>query len=639
MGRQKSLRAVLPMMSAFLFFGSAHAQDEKFRFKLDFGYRWEAGFRGSRDLYRGHLDYGEGPKLFAGELLASSLPRRKWFFDKLQVRMNSWGGEPYNIAHVRAVRERFLDLRFDYQNTRYFNSIPAFANPLLEQGSLISQHRSDFSQRYFRFHARFLPGKKISPFVSYERSSRRGPLHTTLAADGDEFQILADNDDRADDVKFGVTYQGTRFAFLLQQGLRWFKDRSRFSAGPQEGNSSRPIFGEEITLSSYEGQNNVDVFTPFSTAFLSYKPVRQLALRARVSYGISDLETEFRDQVRGNFFSFPPLAIFYSLGRLSARGADIKKPTLWGDFSADWQPLRRFRMVERFTTRRLHISGASALLSTFEDVRPVLGGAIEDPLEIPAFPDSFLAMSLETQELTGFVYPQSRLQIHVGHRYQTRKIKETGQFRAERNVLLLGAAYRLSPGYRVSADYEYGRTDQAIYRLDAVDFQRVRISGEAKPLNKLRVSGNALVFSNDNDLDSIDFTHRTRDFGFNFDYAPVSRFSVSGGFQRTRLTSDLLIIVPQTFLPARSFFRERGNYGELWTNLVLPRRASLRVGYSVWGTTGNFPNTYHRPVARLEIPLGERVVAYARWNYYGYNEKLDLFPQDYRKGCTVLSVI
>jgi hypothetical protein len=28
--------------------------------------------------------------------------------------------------------------------------------------------------------------------------------------------------------------------------------------------------------------------------------------------------------------------------------------------------------------------------------------------------------------------------------------------------------------------------------------------------------------------------------------------------------------------------------------------------------------------------VGERLVVSGKWNYYGYNEKLDLFPQDYR---------
>ena len=68
--------------------------------------------------------------------------------------MNSWGGEPYNTARVRAVKAGIYELRFDYQNVAYFNSVPFFANPLFEQGNLESQHQFDISQRFARVEQR-----------------------------------------------------------------------------------------------------------------------------------------------------------------------------------------------------------------------------------------------------------------------------------------------------------------------------------------------------------------------------------------------------------------------------------------------------------------------------------------------------
>jgi hypothetical protein len=41
-------------------------------------------------------------------------------------------------------------------------------------------------------------------------------------------------------------------------------------------------------------------------------------------------------------------------------------------------------------------------------------------------------------------------------------------------------------------------------------------------------------------------------------------------------------------------------------------------------------------MARLELPIGERLTAYGQWNYYDYKEKVSLFPQDYQTHLVVL---
>ena len=57
-------------------------KDEQYKATLDFGYRWNANFKGSEDLYRSHLDYGEGPKLFSGAFLLSAPQGSNKLFDR-----------------------------------------------------------------------------------------------------------------------------------------------------------------------------------------------------------------------------------------------------------------------------------------------------------------------------------------------------------------------------------------------------------------------------------------------------------------------------------------------------------------------------------------------------------------------------
>ena len=150
------------------------------------------------------------------------------------------------------------------------------------------------------------------------------------------------------------------------------------------------------------------------------------------------------------------------------------------------------------------------------------------------------------------------------------------------------------------------------------------------------MSGSVTLFDHDNDIPGIDFTSRQRSYALQFTYTPVPRISISGGYERRDMDTDLLFIVPQTFLPDRSIYSERGDYANLFLSLLLVHNARLNLGYSVWGTVGNFPMNTHQPMASLEIPLGERLVAYGQWNYYDYKEKVSLQPQQYQTHLVIL---
>lgn len=603
--------------------------DEQYRFVLDFGNRWLSGFHGSQDLYRSHLDYGEGPKLFSGDLFISTPQGSDRFFDRFELRMNSWGGEPYNTATLRFGKAGRYDFRFDYKNVQYFNAVPSFANPIFRQGNLDSQHRQDISRRFARFELRLWPGKTLSPFLAYERASGQGPLRTTLSSGGDEFLLASDLDYHSDNVRGGVRWEGSRFSLQLEQGVRWFRDSSRFQAsGFQAGNSSRPLLGREITLTDYQARHDVEATIPFSTAVALYRPWDALTLRGRVSYSMASLDSSYLDGIRGTFFSFP-LAAFYTQLQEQVP-AQVKRPHLFGDFSVEWQPLHRLRLVERIQIRRFHVSAGSLARSTFFNVDPLLELRRRDVLERSDPRNTFLSLDTESLETQALISLTPRLVARLGHRFEQKELVLDQPFAWDRNILIAGFSYEFSLRNRLVLDYELARTDQPLLRTDSLDYHQLRLRGKLSFWEPLEFNGSLTLFDNDSLLETLDFTSHNRDYTLSFHYTPHRRLSVTGEFQRSNVRTSLLVIIPQTFLSDRSLYRERGHYGSLYLSLVLPQEVQLDVGYSVQGTVGNFPMTYHRPMARLEVPLHEQLSAYGQWNYYGYNEKFLLFPQDYR---------
>lgn len=609
--------------------GNLFGPEDKYRLDLDFGYRWKINFDGSEELYRSQLNLGEGPKLFSGSFFYSPSDDNNKFFDRFEFRMNSWGGEPYNTIQLQAEKTGIYQLNFLYQNFSYYNSIPYFANPLFESGSLETQHKQDSKLRTTSLEVTFLPDKTISPFVAYQRSSRRGFMRTTLPADWDEFVLDTDLDLSSDDFRGGVVFHLSRFSLLVEQGFRWYRDRTPFvSPGPQEGNSDRPIFGQDIYLDDYQGKYDIDTGAiPYTTASATYQPVNSLTLRGKVSYSMADVRSAFLENFSGNFFSFQGLRAFYTEGDNRSDGRTTS-PNLLADVSAEFQPVAWFKLIERFRTHRFHVAGSTLSQMVYSNVDPVLQPGTIDRVEV-MFPfDSRLAMDVNTQELEGQFSIRPNLVLRVGHRYVDKQLKLDESFPWKRNVLILGGSYNFSSRNRIAVDYELGRTDQVIFRTDPLDFTRLRIRGRFSPIESLEISGSLRLFDHDNDL--LAYTAVNRGFSLQFSYSPTARISFGGQWDRSNLDTQIPYVVPQDFSTDTFFFKELGNYGNAFVSLGLLRNSRLDLGYSVWGTSGNFPVNYHQPFAKLEIPLTENLAAYSQWNYYGYNEKFDFMPQDYR---------
>ncbi len=614
------------------------AAGPQYQFSLDFGNRFESNFRGSRDLYRSQLDYGEGPKLFNARFQVSVPKGSNTYFDRIEVRLNSWGREPYSRAAFRFHKDKIYDLDVDYQKVEYFNSIPQFANPFFEQGLLRSQHIFDIGQRYGRARITFLPGNWFSPYVGWDHTDRHGPVRTTLDTGGDEFLINTLYDNRSNDLRAGVNFNLGRFNLLLEGGNRYYRENSQMLAsGFQPGNSLARLFGREITFNSYASNNDSTTRIPFGNGIAQWRPVDSLMLRAKVSYSMGSTDPVFTDLVSGNFFN-RPMSAFYQGQRQDILGT-TKRPSIYGDFSAEWAPFDRFRLVERFNTYRFHVSSNTISNSVFFQVEPLLAtGIIEELPQLEEFGE-FLSLNNDVQELQGMFYITPRLVARLGHRYEHREVTVVDTFEFDRNVVIAGLSYDFSMRNRISAEYEYGMTDRPIMRTDVADFQRARLRGRFSPFENLELNGSATLFDNEDDeVPEIDFTSRSRDYTLQFSYNPITRVSFSGGYERSSIRTNILYLLPQTLTVGRSRYREKGNFGNAFVSIMLIRNATLSLGYSGWGVSGDFPLNYHRPMARLEVPIDERVSLYGQWNYYDYNEKVQLFPQDYRVHHTLLGL-
>ena len=174
---------------------------------LDLGYRWNAGLRGSEDLYRTLVNLGEGPRLFGANLTMNSPLGAGKYHRSTSAQCSAWGRVGILIILFASFAEKAgtYQFSFDYRKVDYFDFIPSFANPLLGQGILLGQHSFDSTRRTMDFNLTLRPGTTISPFLAYSRNSGFGPGVTRLLA-MDQFAVHNQLRDSSDYYRGGVIF-------------------------------------------------------------------------------------------------------------------------------------------------------------------------------------------------------------------------------------------------------------------------------------------------------------------------------------------------------------------------------------------------------------------------------------------------
>ncbi|MEJ2076779.1 MAG: hypothetical protein P8020_09360 [Acidobacteriota bacterium] len=633
-----------------------HAQDaqsgDEWRLDLDFGYRWKVLQHGSEDLYRSQVNLREGPSLFSGRFFYAPAPGKSRLLDRMELNLNNLGDEPYKSGQFRIAKNGKYEFSLNFLDADYFSSIPRFANPFFESGDFISEHRQDTALRNVGFELRLLPGTTFSPQIAYQRTTRSGEVHTTLRTGNDEYRLHENLNVSSDDVRVGILISARQLSLLFEQGGRWYHDLSPFTiSGPEQGNSTTPMIGQQLFMDSYSAHQDVNSrVIPYATARLTYVPLPTLKVEARLSHSQADFRTNYLENMTGNFFSFPTLRAFYT-GLESDSSGRFKTPNLLADLSAEWQALPRLTFVEHYRARRSHISGSGLTSDLYANADFLGAKPNQTQFELESLVESILGQDFDRQQVEARFMLTPRLMLRGGHRYERRQFDfnldtlegpeqppppftTRGNFELKRNVAIVGGSYRLSARNRLAIDYEHGWADHPIFRTDVTDFDRLKIQGRISPTEQLEFTGIVTLFDNQDDV--VDFTSENRNYSLQFSYRPKDWFGVSGEWDRSNYNTSIPYRVPQDFTIAISEFRELSNYGSLFIDLTLVRNSTLSVGYSVWGNSGTFPVNFHQPVARLEIPIGERFSVYGQWNYYDYNEKVMLFPQDYRAHLAIL---
>ncbi len=597
--------------------------------EVEVGYRWVSNTAGNKDMYRSMINLGEGIKLLRSNLSLRS-KYGSGLFDRLDVSMDSWGGDPYNTMRLNMSRSDLYEFRVDYRNMSYFNFISTYANPLLGQGSLLDQHGLDVKYRSTNLEFKLYPNNKIRPYVGYTRTSGFGPGLTTYSLTGNEFILNQRWQYASDEFRGGVEISLPKLVLTMEQGYRFLRnDSSAYDTYRNTGNlNGRPYIGQPVILNSLNRGYHDRTSMPVTKLLAKFTPFNFLKFTGRYMYSLASVDSAEGEVRSGSLVSLEDR--LYYLSALDSSSARAKQPNHNGSFLVEFSPFSRLTILDQFDTKRNHISGDALISSTYFSARNLSGGSQVFDTKTQDLLGAYLAYNQTRNQIEADLDLGYHLVLRGGYRYSSTDASlsdsqngdsDSSSAAVTQHTGILGLAFRPGRWLHMGVNWETNSADSRLLRTDPLDYNEVKFDWRVDPIKTLSVSGSVSLLANGRVFNEINLDSHNQNYSFALNYEPNERFSFNLDYQRSNILSAINIILPQTLDPSRSYFDERGSSVGGSMGVSFYRGLRTDFGYRVILNAGSFPLNYYQPFASMSVPLRNHFAIKTYWQYFGYTEK------------------
>ncbi len=597
---------------------------------VDAGGRWSSDLHGSPAAYRSVVNLGEGLKLFCLDLTLRNSARR--FFDKITVRADSWGGEPYTTLRVDGEKEGLYRFSTNYRNIAYVNALPSFADPTLTRGVILNQQSFDIRRRLLDSELLLFPTKHIVPFFGYSRDWGSGNGVTDFTSDLNEYPVATTFQDKTDTYRGGVRFEYSRFHVTLEQGGSTFADNQGLSSsGTNLGNLTSLFLGQRLFLNGLDQRYQVEGDNVYTKALATANPFHWIDLYGQVLYSRPRTRAGYQQANTGNFFDFNEFLFYGSQQRSAASEASM--PHKSASFGAEVRPLRLLRILESVMTDRFHVPASFVTDDNYLRLSPGTP-VLASSTALPGV--ELFQYTYNVQEFNVLFDAGSKLTLRGGHRYvwgdavtRAPALSQTGAVESgetRMHVGLAGLTFRPVRRLNVGFDFEAASADRNYFRTSLQDYQKLRARARYQILNSLSVGANFSLLNNLNPSVQNRNEFRSRETSLSVYWMPGEGkwISLLGDYTYSTLRSNISYYIPQTLTLTPSLYNETARIatGMLEMNLPKYKQASpkLSLGGSLFSSLGSRPTQYYQPIAKVSLPVTRKVKWMFEWRWYNLGE-------------------
>lgn len=602
----------------------APAGEQWFTGSVDLGNRWSINQHGNFAQYRSVVNLREGPKLNGLDFTLFDPKHR--LFDRIEGNALGWGGDPYTTARFTARKEAAYDLSFDYRNLAYFNAVPSYANPFAPNG--FNEQTFDVHRRTMSVALDFRPGKRIIPFLAFERNSGYGHGIDEWVQDANNsYAVPTLLRDSTNNYRGGVRFELNHFHVTVEQGGTTFKnDDQSYWTGVNRGDRTAPIFGQTLQLNGLGQAYGIRGTSRYSKALVTAHPFSWIDVYGQFLFSQPKTTVNFSEIAGGNFLSMSQL-LFYSSQQTIGTGA-ANQPHTTGNVGFEIRPFRRLRIIQSWTTDRFHDSAYSLLT--------VNSAAAPSPVSL----NPYQAVNYNQEQVDVLFDVTSRITLRGGYRkvwgdattnaspfFSPAGGQEDGKL--DRNVAIGGLNVRASQKLSVNLEYEGADSDNVYFRTSLNNYQKGRVRARYQLLSSLSMQASARVLQNYNHGAGIQYDFLSRDNALSVSWSPNGgkRISLMGEYDRSTMRSTIDYLNLPFLSAARSSYRDNAHTVTGTMDIVVPGpvAAKLSLGGSMFVSNGSRNTDYFQPQARLSVPVGKHINWNSEWRYYGYQEDFFLY--------------
>ena len=484
---------------------------------------------GSTAMYDTLVNIQSGPRVLGETLTMHAVAGQKHFplFDSLYAFSNGFGGDPLNVASLRASKGKLYDFVGNFRRDRQYFDYDLLGNPLTPTGlvsngytfpqQLNSPHLYNTVRRMTDVSLTLFPVAKYTIRLNYSKNVIEGPSYSSMHIGGD-ILLLQNFRNSSDRYTAGLDWKPfSRTVVTLQEDISAYKEDTNYSLANYnllqlsngqpvsygydnytvpsctnhlaviQSNTTTPATGNPTCSGTeiYTRSQPTRTFTPTETFRFVTANVPKLHMNGNFSYTGASMNlpnyNEFFTGLTRSPNGGPEVQVYNTTASAYGQRIDVS-----ANFGAVYELTERIVLTEQFDFNSFR---QPASLNYFEqDQSAVTTAGVYSMLNAPSttLPAAYTYINTSNlsqtskSNLASVAYEISpKASVSVGYRYRTRTL----------NRVLLGNAGTSGMPEQTPAGSNYALTINENGGILGVDL---------RPTSKLTVNGSAEAYYDDN---------------------------------------------------------------------------------------------------------------------------------------------
>jgi hypothetical protein len=606
---------------------SAFAQSTSY--DIEIGYQ-SVDVEGNEDMFRTQINQDDGFVLRGFTINLIDPNGEMGIADRLRIDASGFGGSPAGRFRLDMGLGTTYRLFVFYQQLDSFSALPAYANPLLDDGVYPGQHTWDRTRDLLDIRLELLPGRTITPIVGYRWNSYEGPGLTTYSVGNDEFRIASDIEETEQEYYLGLAFATNAVQGTFIQGWRDFKGEATESLAPGEGVGNDPgtTIGQEIELDTFGRSTRTDADTPVTTFHITGRLSESMRLIGSYVRADYESDTNLSEALTGSLASFAISRFFAGLDQ--SVQSRTENPYWRGEARFEWDISRNVGMRVGYEARDRSLEGWALISSVYSDTLN-FGGF--DPRDVTTLVEAetgyereegIADLRFDFRNLGAFSfwaeYAINDQDIDVSADVAQIVLPEgqAGEFNREITSYNLGGMVDLGSA-KILVDAIGQDADEVVMRTDYNDRFRLRGRLDWSLSRLFRLLLTAETIDSDNDASGIGYQADTDHYAVDLSFTPTENFLLRGAWDTYQTDTEHTYRVPQSFAIAPSIYSEDAELieGSLWWKIAL---FSIDAAYSTLENTGSFAYQMDRAMARLAVDISKSISVAGEYENWDYSE-------------------